>query len=548
LNLVNAEGAEMRRFGWVWVVVLVVACAASSANAAGKPTLRQVVAQHLKARWVSQGANAWLNPPRAAAGQRTRVAGASVTIGSNVDAANLSEDLLDGQSETAIAASASGRVMAAWNDSTGFAFLQGNRLQASITGVGYSADGGRSFTDLVGLRNPNPDQQWSGDPTVVSIDGGAHFIVGSLFLPSFEACTDGKPAQLTVAVEVLTPTASGVTMGKPVVVSPAGDVCALETSSQPPGNVAFLDKDFLAWDGTSRTLAVSFTRFFISGNHSGQGEIDLARAHVPVAAGQLSSSDFHTVMVWPEEPNDENEGAYPTVAPGGDTYVAWERNVDTNLFNGDPHVYEHLAYVPADASTPARGGKHNPVVVTRGQVNATPAGGVRSLDGTLIAGYNRGTGNDFPRIAWNRAKDRVDVVWNDGSLHPLGDIWVRSYTPGLAGSSVIGRANDGSDFALHFLPAVSVRSNGRICTSWYDRSRFGPDSAHTDYVGECRAKPSLAGTDFTISTGATDWTNTSSLITPNFGDYTDQTSVGLTTYYTWSDGRLGVPQPFTDER
>ena len=46
--------------------------------------------------------------------------------------------------------------------------------------------------------------------------------------------------------------------------------------------------------------------------------------------------------------------------------------------------------------------------------------------------------------------------------------------------------------------------------------------------------------------GATDWTNTSSLITPNFGDYTDNTSVGTTTYYTWSDGRLGVPQPFVD--
>src|SRR6185312_9174012 len=151
-----------------------------------------------------------------------------------------------------------------------------------------------------------------------------------------------------------------------------------------------------------------------------------------------------------------------------------------------------------------------PVVVTLGQVNATPVGGVRSLGGTLIAGYNRGLGNDFPRVAWNRAEGRVDVAWNDGSLHPLGDIWVRAYTPDLGGSSVIGRANDASDFALHFLPALSVRSNGRICTSWYDRSRFGPDSAHTDYVGECRTSPRLPGADFTISSGATDWTNTSS--------------------------------------
>src|SRR5438067_2361217 len=289
----------MRRLGWVWVAALVVAGAAAPANAVTKPTLRQVVAQHLKARWVSQGANAWLNPPRAASRQPS-VAGASVAIGSNVDAADVNEDLLGGQSETAIAASGSGRVVAAWNDSTGFAFQQGNRLQASITGVGYSADGGRSFTDLVGLRNPNPDQQWSGDPTVVSIDGGAHFIVGSLFLPSLSACGDGKPAHLAVAVEVLTPTSSGVAMGKPLIVSNAGNVCALFQNSPPP-NIAFLDKDFLAWDGATRTLAVSFTRFFISGNHSGQGEIDIARAHVPTVATQLSSADFHTVTVWPEE-------------------------------------------------------------------------------------------------------------------------------------------------------------------------------------------------------------------------------------------------------
>jgi hypothetical protein len=179
-------------------------------------------------------------------------------------------------------------------------------------------------------------------------------------------------------------------------------------------------------------------------------------------------------------------------------------------------------------------------------VNATPVGGVRSLDGAVIAGYNRGPGNDFPRIAWNRAKNRVDVAWNDGSLHPLGDIWVRSYTPTLAASSVIGRANDGSDYALHFLPGLSVRSNGQICTSWYDRSRFGADSANTDYTGECRTTPRSPGTDFRITTGPTNWTNTSSLITPNFGDYTDNTSVGTTTYYTWSDGRLGIPQPFSD--
>ena len=53
-------------------------------------------------------------------------------------------------------------------------------------------------------------------------------------------------------------------------------------------------------------------------------------------------------------------------------------------------------------------------------------------------------------------------------------------------------------------------------------------------------------TNVTISTGPTDWAGTSTLITTNFGDYTDNATSGTTTYYAWSDGRLGVPQPFVD--
>jgi hypothetical protein len=36
----------------------------------------------------------------------------------------------------------------------------------------------------------------------------------------------------------------------------------------------------------------------------------------------------------------------------------------------------------------------------------------------------------------------------------------------------------------------------------------------------------------------------SSDIIPNFGDYTDNFAVGSHDYVAWSDGRLGVPQPF----
>src|SRR6476646_6929275 len=188
----------MRRIVLVALRGRAVVGVCGSGAAGARVSLKQVVAQHLHAHWMSQGARGWLNPPKVGAGAVGHRASkaSSLSFGSNVDAASTVEDLLAGQSETAIDATTTGRVMVAWNDATGFAFLQGNRLQASLTGVGYSNDGGASYTDLVGLRNPNPDQQWSGDPTVVSIDGGAHFIVGSLYLPSASACLDGKPAHL----------------------------------------------------------------------------------------------------------------------------------------------------------------------------------------------------------------------------------------------------------------------------------------------------------------------------------------------------------------
>ena len=110
----------------------------------------------------------------------------------------------------------------------------------------------------------------------------------------------------------------------------------------------------------------------------------------------------------------------------------------------------------------------------------------------------------------------------------------------------IARVNDDSDYTLHLLPAVSVQTDGTICSSWYDSRLGGPDSAVTDYFAECRAAPGMNGPDVRITTGSTNWTNTSTLIVPNFGDYTDNASSGNRTFYIWSDGRLGVPQPFVD--
>jgi hypothetical protein len=398
-----------------------------------------------------------------------------------------------------------------------------------------------------------------------------------MYWPSVAACSDGLPSYATVAVAVATvrSTRSGpsVRFSAPIEVARPGNVCRLQ-GDRPPPNLAILDKDWVSYDPSSRTLAVSFTRFYlISGfdcspsgcrplGHSGNGQIEIVRAHVPSDPATLAGTTFgKPVVVWPEEPfcpagtasseiakcGAENEGAYVAVAPGGDTYVAWERNLDTNFFNGDPYVYEHAAMLRPGASTVTRGGVAAPVVLTAGRPG-NRYGGVRSLDSTVLAGYSRGTGNDFPRVSIDRAAKQVVFVWNDASLHPLGNIWMRTAPFGLTGLGAVHRVDDGTDYALRFMPAVSVRSGGVICTSWYDRSRFGATSTKTDYVAECRPSSQVNGTDVRITTGPTDWAGTSSLIIPNFGDYTDSASDGGTTFFTWSDGRVGVPQPFVDSR
>jgi hypothetical protein len=328
----------------------------------------------------------------------------------------------------------------------------------------------------------------------------------------------------------------------PIVVATGGDYCTF------PGPTAELDKDFMRFDEKTRTLALTYTRFnFFTG---GAGQIELVTAKVPLSPPYLSSANFSPpIVVWPEEFGVENEGAYPALAvlPPGSTgatiFVAWERNWGTNqCCSGDPYVYIHAAEVQGGVVT--AGGPSNPVVVTLGQANSTFLGGVKSMDMEQIVGYSRFYGNDFPRIAWDSARNRVAIVWNDASHHPLGDIFMRAYSPGLTNPGAIERINSDTSGALHFMPAVCFLSDGSMVTSWYDRRRHGPSSSLTDYWGDIRPVPYAPANNFQITTTATDWNATGSIINPNFGDYTDNTCAGTQPYFIWTDGRLGIPQPF----
>jgi len=185
-------------------------------------------------------------------------------------------------------------------------------------------------------------------------------------------------------------------------------------------------------------------------------------------------------------------------------------------------------------------------VVSKGQVEGSSVGGTKPLGRQFIEGYNRFPPPDFPQAAYNPVSGKLDVVWADSSRHPLGDVFLREVSLNLRTLGATHKVNDDSSFALHFLPAISVGTNGAITTSWHDRRLGGADSTITDYFGETRANIGAGGIDYRITTGSTDWSNTSTLIVPNFGDYTDSGSDGTRVYFTWSDGRIGVPQPFAD--
>ena len=480
-----------------------------------------------------------------------------VVFSQNAAASDQTEDLAPGQSETAVAALGN-NVVSAWNDATGFLASSPTQLNGSLTGVGFSSDGGKTFSDLVGLPNANPCQQVFGDPSVVSYKnpstGTVYFYVTSLYLPAFSSACGFPGGSFEISMSVGTVASSGqaITFSNPIVVANGGNFSTFP-------NIAFLDKDFAAIDRTHGKIGVSYTCFgffFFGGSTTGcgfAGEIDLAVCDIssnpasPTCNPGTSGAQFIRVQPADNVTFEENEGAYPAFSPNGDAYVAWENNWATNIFNClfaffgftcDTNVHIMAAHVPASClSTGTASG-------TCGNTTATIDSGVKSLDMLIfISGYNRFFTNDFPRGAFNGTTNRLWVVWNEANAHWMGDIVYVTTDSNLQNASGKIRVNDDSSSLLHMLPAVSVGGNGDTNISWFDR-RSSAGSSRTEVWAASIRPADPAAQNSKVTDVASDWLGTSSFIVPNFGDYTDNTTDGSTFYVNWSDGRLGIPQSF----
>src|SRR5579859_1188628 len=548
--------------------------------AAGDPFCQRLgkLYQASSAAWMFCFGSA--KPARVQPGAAPAVAGAP----RNVDAANFREDVSTvgvrgyGQSEESIAA-AGPYVVEAWNDSTTFFSSCGaKKFKEEATGIGFSVNGGKSFTDLGGLRNPGCQTRlYGGDPSVVSYVVGGHtfFYVFSLYLP-FNGL-----GQTHIAFDPCEVMGSGASAdlhcGRPVV---AASSTQCERFRHHFSFCSFLDKDFAAVDPARGRLYVSYSDFPIFGRGN---PIDLAVCDIGTRSGGpgpdggtpahpvckhgsplVKTTKFrgHLFVGQPylkiaprSRLGCENEGAYPAVnVKTGAVYVGYEFNWASNFSNpacfgtktktrdvitATPFHCLKL-HVVAACAHPAR----------RNHVN------VVSLETAFIPGYNRFPVSDFPRLAVSSRYDAVSMVWNDTRFHANGDVLMTSFKLGSLARvqktpTVLDQPHGGG---LTMMPALRVaNANGRLDVAWYSRASGGTSATSVKAAVDVSPLATSTPGNVTITNRTNNWLQNDSDIVPNFGDYIDAVVsatgswpfVGTRFYVAWADARSGVPQPFS---
>ena len=519
----------------------------ASAASGGSTTKSQACAKIGNPLWVSSGARSYCfgSQPNGPAASGLRKIN---TFGSNVNAANPAEDVSPngtrayGQSETSTAAIGH-YVVEQWNDATTFFSPPCSpSFKDQGSGWGFSSDGGKTFTDQGGLPNTScATSTWSGDPSVEAwAPGGTTYFYQSSLLGA--SSLPNGDSGLLVAL-----TACKVSPPSTISCNPTPTVLATN-----PGAFNFEDKDFMSIDPVRGLLYVSFTDF-----NSPPTFNNIVLFVCDIRSNPGNPTCYGPVIVASSDPSNfcELEGAYPAVdLATGDVYVAYEFNIGTNLTSFGPcaslPMQNRVNLVPGPCASPPSAFPLCSGPFKEADVNIT------SMSGAFIPGYNRFPMNDFPRIAVSDPNGTVSIVWNDTRLHPAGDILLQSFdlnglfpTPVQSAPVRINKATGG----WHMMPALrNVDAAGDLNISFYGRA--SANTAITNVYAAIDVSPLATTTpgNMLVTTAPSDWNAVSSDIVPNFGDYTDNYIIATGSapftqeklFVAWSDGRLGVPQPF----
>ena len=223
---------------------------------------------------------------------------------------------------------------------------------------------------------------------------------------------------------------------------------------------------------------------FINGSHTGTGAINIARAHVPVAAGQLASADFHTIRVARGAGRRErgrHEAVLPAATPtsrgsatstrtcstairASTSISRWSRRMRPRRWSaGRGSQSDHPG--PGERQPPRR----RPLPRKRRHRRLQPRHGNDSRDspGTM-------------RRPCGRGLERRE-------LHPLGDIWLRSYSPRLANPSRSARSTTTPTTRCTSCPACRCARTATCARRGMTVAASGRTRG-TDYYGECRRR------------------------------------------------------------
>jgi hypothetical protein len=474
-----------------------------------------------------------------------------------------------GASELTVAATSGGsRSVAGWNDGEGFGFapFTPDAPPLGLSGYGFSADGGRTWTDggappigskvafgpgTVG-RSATGNYVTRGDPWL-DVDSMDTFFYANLAV--WEDDPDLPPAGISVH--------KGTFRNKTF----SWNDSVLVQSPNYPND--FLDKEAMAVDRRQGRTAVYVTTtnfeevcdipFF------GFGTIELYRS-------LNGGANWSRTVIQPDEtsitdPTDPdcgadgvvNQGSAPAVGPGGELYVAWERGWFAPASGGAELPRATIAF---SSST------------NRGQTFSTPVevASICSMAVDPPAAYNRTSSNDFPRIAVSQS-GRIFVTYHDCSAAdgdaPFGadtDVYVTYSDDKGATWSAPAAVHAVADGKAQFWPVVSAGARGQVDVTYYQMEdvnltpeaddiecsvRVGGtldepvlrESTVTTLSDVYRARSSDGGATWgmpvRVTDATTNWCAATPLnsIIPNFGDYNTSVTVGRDVFATWADGR-----------
>jgi len=453
------------------------------------------------------------------------------------------------QSEVSLARHGSS-VVAAWNDGGRCdGLLDQTATDFSISGFGYSGDGGATWKDG-GTIDPPSGGIVFGDP-VLAADAAGVFYYATLLLVPFDGPppADCSDRSLRSTIGVARSGDGGRTWSALVEASTGRDPCDVQ------------DKPWLAVD----TASVS----------SGRGNVYVAWSEEDAQSGTVRmlasrSTDSGGSFGVPDvlDPGGGGIGAQIAVGPEGDVYVVWldgtvlffARSTDEGKTFAAPTIF--LSFDPIGGEK--IGGCIPPRVPPR-PFEQVLNGDIRVKEWPSLAvdtsGSSDPTSPDFnpyrgriyvavPHRDYQPSSDQADVFLVSSSDH--GDSW--QHVGAAPGQRPTLQVNDDETASDQFHPQVAVGADGTVAVTWYDRRLSPPSNPRgPNWMIDVFAAFSMDGggtfgdnlrvTDESFPPAQTN-PNTNGLSGCYMGEYNGLVADGNDGFFAaWGDNRDGEPGP-----